>query len=148
MKVYAVRKIKFDSGHRVVGHEGKCQSNHGHEYWAHFYAESATGLDSIGRVVDFSILKDIIGKWIDNNWDHNMIIWKQDPNLGLLQQCEGIKKPFVVDFNPTAENLAKYLIETLCPLLLQGSGVSITKIQLFETSNCYVEVLRKEHNND
>jgi len=140
MQIKAIRKVKFDAGHRIVGHEGKCQNNHGHEYWAHFYAESNSSLDQLGRVIDFSIIKETIGQWIDDNWDHNMIIWEEDPNLPLLNQCIGTKKPFVLPFNPTAENLAIYLLKTICPKLLKSNCIKITKIKLYETSNCYVEV--------
>lgn len=139
MKTQAVRIIKFDAGHRVINHESKCRTLHGHEYHAHIYAES-DGLDSLGRVIDFSVLKEKIGGWIDLNWDHNMIIWEADPNLELLMQCDGLKSPFVTKFNPTAENLADHLLRYVCPSLLAGTGVAVTKIRLYETSNCYVEV--------
>lgn len=139
MKTNAVRIIKFDAGHRVVNHESKCRTLHGHEYHAHLFAQ-ADDLDSLGRVIDFSVIKEKIGSWIDEFWDHNLIIWENDPNLSLLQQCDGLKKPFVTKFNPTAENMAQYLINEICPTLLKGTGVKITKIRLYETSNCYVEV--------
>lgn len=139
MKTQAVRKCKFDAGHRVVNHESKCRTIHGHEYWAHIYAE-ADGLDSIGRVIDFSVIKEKVGGWLDEQWDHNFIVWENDPNLPLLQQCDGLKKPFVSKWNPTAENMAEYLLKEICPKVLDGTGVVVTKIKLFETTNCYVEV--------
>lgn len=136
MKTQAVRILKFDAGHRVVNHESKCRTLHGHEYKAEVFAEGE--LDSLGRVIDFSVIKQIIGSWIDEYLDHNMIIFNQDPDLHLLEQCSGLKKPFVVQFNPTAENLAKFIYMKGNDLLL-GTGVKITKIKLWETSNCYVE---------
>ena len=139
MKVKAIRKCKFDAGHRVVNHESKCRTLHGHEYWAHIYAEGDE-LDSIGRVIDFSEIKNKVGGWLDKYWDHNMIIWEKDPNLKYLLQCDGLKKPFVTTFNPTAENMAEYLIKEICPQVLVGTGIKVTKIKLFETTNCYVEV--------
>jgi len=63
------RKIEFDSGHRVLGHEGKCAHLHGHRYVAEITVESA-GLDSLGRVVDFSVIKEKVGKWVDENWEY------------------------------------------------------------------------------
>lgn len=138
LKTSAVRIIKFDSGHRVVNHESKCRTLHGHEYKAEIFAE-ADQLDSLGRVIDFSVIKDKIGNWIDIHWDHNMIIWDQDPNLELLKKCDGLKSPYVTSFNPTAENLAAYLL-TQSNILLNDFGVKVVKIKLWETSNCYVEV--------
>lgn len=138
MRTQAVRILKFDAGHRVVNHESKCKSLHGHEYKVEVFCE-ADNLDSLGRVIDFGVIKDLLGTWIDLHLDHTMIIWDQDPNLTLLLQCESEKPIFVVPFNPTAENLAELLFDRGNQLLL-NSEVSITKIKLWETSNCYVEV--------
>lgn len=136
--VEAIRILKFDAGHRVVNHESKCRTLHGHEYKAEIFA-SANGLDSLGRVIDFSEIKNKVGSWIDEHWDHALIIFKDDPNLPLLQQCEGLKPVFVFEKNPTAENMAEFLL-TKSNELLSGTGVKVTKIKLWETSNCYVEV--------
>lgn len=138
MKTSCVRIIKFDAGHRVVNHESKCRTLHGHEYKAEIYA-SADELDSLGRVIDFSVIKNVVGSWVDAHWDHNMIIWENDPNLVLLNQCDGLKLPYITTFNPTAENLAAFLL-TIANDLLEKTGVKVTKIRLWETSNCYVEV--------
>lgn len=139
MKVKAVRKLKFDSAHRVVGHEGKCANIHGHEYTLEVYAE-ASELDNIGRVVDFSVIKQKLGSWIDAHFDHTMIVSKTDPYLPFLLKCENSKPFFVCNFNPTAENIATYLIREICPNLFKDTGVKVTKLRLHETSNCYVEV--------
>lgn len=136
-KTSAVRIIKFDMGHRVVRHESKCRTLHGHEYKAEIYA-TADGLDDLGRIVDFGVIKEKVGGWIDLHWDHNMMIWKEDPNLPLLVRCDGLKKPFVTDFNPTAENIAKYLCNQ-ANALLSETGVKVCKVKLWETSNCFVE---------
>jgi 6-pyruvoyltetrahydropterin/6-carboxytetrahydropterin synthase len=144
--IECVRMVKFDAGHRVVNHESKCRTLHGHEYRAEIFARAAElghqldhQLDHLGRVIDFSVIKSKVGGWIEENWDHNMIVWSQDPNLALLNQCEGAKRPFVTDFNTTAENLATYLLKKSNEIL-HSDGVVVTKIKLWETQNCYVEV--------
>jgi 6-pyruvoyltetrahydropterin/6-carboxytetrahydropterin synthase len=139
--IEAVRIIKFDAGHRVVNHESKCATLHGHEYHVHIYA-SAKELDSLGRVIDFSVIKDRVGTWIDRNWDHTMIIWGGDPNLEHLKKCQGYKPIFISKWNPTAENMAQFLLDHVCPYVLQNTGVEVKKIRLYETSNCYVEVTK------
>lgn len=139
-RIFATRIIKFDAGHRVVNHESKCRTLHGHEYKAHIYAE-ASSLDGLGRVIDFGVIKEKIGTWIDDNWDHTMIMFKDDPDLEKIKSCDGVKPVFVLDVNPTAENMALYLLNEVCPKLLDGTGVSVTKIKLYETTNCYVEVI-------
>jgi 6-pyruvoyltetrahydropterin/6-carboxytetrahydropterin synthase len=138
MKIECVRILKFDAGHRVVNHESKCRTLHGHEYKAEVFC-FAKELDSLGRIVDFSVIKEKLGAWIDNNLDHNMIIFDEDPNLQWLEKCDGLKNPYVTPFNPTAENLAAHILD-IGNQLLKSSGVVISKIKLWETSNCYVEV--------
>lgn len=140
MTIKAIRKIHFCAGHRVLNHESKCANAHGHNYVAWFYAES-DGLDNIGRVIDFSVLKEKIGKWIDFHWDHTFLIYKEDIELLRCSQAlERNKTIFICEFNPTAENMADYLLRVVCPKVLHGTGVIVTKIELYETENCKVEV--------
>jgi len=136
----AIRKIQFCSGHRVLNHESKCANAHGHNYVAWFYAESNT-LDDIGRVIDFSVLKEKIGTWIDTHWDHTFIIYQEDIELIKIREVLQKNKPvYVTSFNPTAENMAEYLLRVVCPEQLKDTGVKVTKIELYETENCKVEV--------
>lgn len=165
------RKIGFDAGHRVVNHESKCAHLHGHRYTVEIYATQkleqppvaevlvmpkAEYLDDVGRVIDFSVLKERIGGWIDDAWDHGLILWAADPLLKDIKnmivatpevsegRCIGImQKYYEMPYNPTAENMAKYLLEEICPRLLGGTGVYVTKIRLWETPNCFAEAERK-----
>lgn len=140
MKTYCVRKIGFDAGHRVVNHESKCRTFHGHRYTAEIYAE-APELDKLGRVIDFSVIKYEIGGWIDKWWDHAMIIWDKDPDKELIMQLDGMKEPYLLPENPTAENMAAHLLllgnEIMADL---DNEIFISKVRLWETPNCYVEV--------
>lgn len=140
MKIEAVRKIHFSAGHRVFGHESKCSNLHGHNYvlWVHASAEE---LDVVGRVIDFSVLKEKVDTWIQLNWDHTFLSYELDSELLALEPLVKKNKPwFICSFNPTAENMAKYLFEAIIPELLKGTGVSVTKLVLYETENCKVEV--------
>lgn len=123
-----------------MNHESKCATPHGHNYYVHVYAE-ADQLDSLGRVIDFSVLKEKIGSWIEEQWDHNFLVFEKD--VELIKALTGVsrkKDPFVCPFNPTAENMALYLLKTVCPMQLQGTDVRVNKIVLYETENCYAEV--------
>ncbi len=136
----AVRKIHFCYGHRVMNHESKCATLHGHNAVVWIHAKPNVALDQLGRVVDFSVLKDKIGSWIDLNWDHTMIIYKEDKKtLDLIQQVEGPKKPFILETNPTAENMAHYLLHVVCPRELKNYDITVHKVTFYETENCYVE---------
>ena len=94
----------------------------------------------VRELIDFSVIKEKVGAWIDLEWDHAMIVWEKDPDLVHIEKCSGFKKPYVTKFNPTAENLAAFLLNTVCPNLLNGSGVKASRIVLWETPNCKVEV--------
>lgn len=130
------RKFHFCAGHRVLGHENKCRNAHGHNYVV-FVEAGADKLDPLGRVIDFSVLKDRIGTWLDENWDHGFVVYRQDADM--LQALTWLvdTKVAVVPFNPTAENMARYILEFVCPTVLRGTGVSAEKVTVWETENCY-----------
>lgn len=134
--ITCTRRVQFCAGHRVYKHESKCSNFHGHNYVALFEA-TCPSLDAIGRVIDFSVLKDKIGGWIDVFWDHGFIYWAQDREAGDALATLPNQKTFVMSNNPTAENMAKYLLNEICPELLGGTGVVITKVTIWETENCY-----------
>lgn len=129
------RRIQFCAGHRVAGHENKCRNLHGHNYVALFEAEAS--LDELGRVIDFSVLKERIGGWIDEHWDHGFVIGEEDQEaLDVIGQMPG-QKQYVLPMNPTAEWMADYLLYDVCPAVLEDTGVTVRKVILWETENCY-----------
>ena len=87
--ITAVRRLQFCAGHRVHLHESKCNNPHGHNYVIYLHAVADDNqLDSLGRVIDFGVLKQKIGSWIDEFWDHGFIYFIDDKEmvdlLGLL----------------------------------------------------------------
>ena len=131
------RKIEFDAGHRLMRHESKCQFIHGHRYCVRVYAKPLKTLDSIGRVVDFSILKQKLGGWIDEHFDHNMILNEEDTKLitSIRSVCKG-GSPYLLPYNPTAENIALYLLREICPKLFLADSIKVVQIRVDETPNC------------
>lgn len=122
-----------------MGHENKCATVHGHNYYVHLVAE-APQLDSIGRVIDFSVLKEKVGGWIDEHWDHTFLVCDQDKEvINALRTLPRKKEPYICPFNPTAEEMASYLLHEICPKLLKDTNVLITKVVIHETDNCYAE---------
>jgi len=133
--ISCTRRLHFCSGHRVVGHENKCANVHGHNYVVFIEAEAE--LDGIGRVIDFSVLKEKIGGWLDEFWDHTFIAYDaEDPELLRAIQKINNKLVYRLPANPTAENMAQYLLTVVCPLVLEGTGVTVTTIEIWETENC------------
>lgn len=130
------RRLEFDAGHRVYKHESKCNNIHGHRYVVEI--ECTGVLDSIGRVIDFSVIKSECGKWIDDNLDHGMLLCKDDPLVAVW--ANGFPnseqhKYWVMDKNPTAENIAEDLFG-IFNTLLNKHGVRVTAVVVHETPNC------------
>ena len=133
MTVTIARYHEIDCGHRVVGHEGKCRHLHGHRY--RFTFTCAGELDTIGRILDFSVIKSLLCEWLETSWDHRLLLWISDPNLEAIRMLEP-ESVVAVPFNPTAENLADYLLRVVGPELLIGTGVTLTSVTCQETAKC------------
>ena len=139
--ISAVRRVQFSAGHRLYGHEGRCAHLHGHNYVAFFHA-TADQLDAVGRVVDFRVLEARLGGWIERHWDHGFIYNRNDQQVQQALAAVPGQKAFALEGNPTAENLARYLLNVVGPQELAGTGVRLERVVLWETENCYVEVGR------
>ncbi len=121
-------------GHRVVGHESKCRHLHGHNYRIYFVC-SASELDPLGRVIDFSEIRDRLCMWLEEHWDHRMMIWSEDPLLPELQRLVP-GDLCIVPFNPTAEQIAIHLVSVVGPEQLKGSGITLLECRVEETRKC------------
>ena len=142
-----MRRIKFNAGHRLFGHEGKCAFFHGHNYTAEFHV-TARQTDAVGRIIDFSKLKQILKGWIDENWDHSFLLWDQDENgIEAIQKVEP-SRYFIMPYNPTAENMAQYLLDEVCPQLLTEYGVKAWKVAIWETEEACAEATLEHQNGD
>lgn len=126
-------------GHRVVGHENKCRHLHGHNYRIHFTC-TADSLDPLGRVIDFGVIKERLCLWLEQEWDHRMMVWSEDPLLEGLQRLAP-EDLVVVPFNPTAEQMAIYLTEHIGPRQLEGTGVRLVGVRIEETRKCSASYL-------
>lgn len=135
MKIEVVRYHDFSAGHRIVGHESKCQYLHGHNYRIHFTIQSQSGLDAIGRILDFSAIKTILCEWLEEHWDHKFLIWEKDPLLAGLASLSP-DSLVVLPFNPTAENMAHFLLK-MAPQLLPAH-LCLSKVVIEETRKCRV----------
>ena len=148
----AERYHDISCGHRVVGHENKCRHLHGHNYRVHFVC-TAANLDHIGRVIDFGVIKEKLCMWIENNWDHKFLAWEEDAVIGGALQAfrntnDGHSLIFGesivwTPFNPTAENMAKYLVEVIGPQQLAGTGVELIQCIIEETAKCSASFIKE-----
>ena len=123
------RELRFCYGHRLLNYDGKCRHLHGHNGRAVITLE-ADRLDALGMVVDFSAIKRVVSAWIDANLDHRMILHKDDPVLPYLKQ-QG-EPFFLMDVNPTAENIAKLIFE-----FVLAQGFPVVEVKLWETDDSF-----------
>ena len=133
MYITATRYHDICAGHRVYGHEGKCAHFHGHNYRIYF---TISGLqDDLGRVLDFSVIKEKLCNWLEQNWDHKFLLWENDPAIESFKKidAEGL---VVVPFNPTAENMAKYLVEQVGINELSDTNAELISVVVEETRKC------------
>ncbi len=136
--VAITRRLEFDAGHRVLGHEGMCACIHGHRYVAEITV-TAPALDQIDRVIDFGVIKKRVGEWINWRWDHNLLLNDQDPlwQLPNLVELNNGKVPFIFKGeNPTAEVIAKHLFG-ICESLLPE--LDVVSVRIYETPNCWAD---------
>lgn len=115
-----------------------CEHFHGHNYVADFFVEGENQ-DEVGRVVDFSELKRRVKGWIDEYWDHAFLISHEDDNARRALDMVEPSRYYVLPYNPTAENMAKYLLEEICPRVLDGSGAKAVSVRIWETQDSYAE---------
>lgn len=167
MSYTVIRSHEICAGHRVVGHESKCRHLHGHNYKFHFKVSPKhgcgkvvtrgklieDGLDSVGRVIDFSVVKTTLCQWLEDNWDHKFLYWEHDQlieslnkfvdtttmdNMSHRDQMDYLGSLVSLPFNPTAENLAAYMVNVIGPQLLDEHGVQLVECTIEETSKCHV----------
>ncbi|MBA3713574.1 MAG: 6-carboxytetrahydropterin synthase QueD [Pyrinomonadaceae bacterium] len=105
----------FSSAHQLRGYQGKCENLHGHNYRIEIFARGRE-LDNIGLLVDFGELKsaaDEIVQYLDHR------------NINELP-------PFDKELNPSAENLARYILEHVARRV-GDDRVQVYKVRCFET---------------
>jgi len=138
--ISAKRYHDISCGHRVYGHESKCAHLHGHNYRVTFTCASKSslnpeGLDEIGRVIDFGVIKSHLCMPMEEMWDHKFLVWQEDP---WAVELEAIDETIVIlPFNPTAEKMAEYLRRIFAPVqLAEFPDIICVSVLVEETAKC------------
>jgi 6-pyruvoyl-tetrahydropterin synthase len=127
-------KTKFAGAKRLTQYEGKCQNLHGYE---HIIEASFTAEEANGIVLDFYAAHAALNKWLYENWDHTVLLNKSDEKLGqFIAEYTG-QKIYYFDFEPTAENLAEYLLIKILPQILPNAKA--LSVKLYDNENSYVK---------
>ena len=124
-----VKHIDFCFGHRLVGYQGKCNQPHGHNGRVEIHLASET-LDDMGMVADFRDVRHTVEAWIEANLDHRMILRRDDPFIAAIEALG--QSAYVMDENPTTENLSKLLFE-----IVKDLGFPVVAVTLWETPDSY-----------
>lgn len=128
------RRVEFDAGHRVFGHQGKCRYPHGHRYVVETTVTSPD-LNELGMVVDFGDVKTICQRIVDF-YDHGFLVFKEDVELINAFGRLSDQKLVVTQFNPTAENIAQELLRLFQKAL---APLSVYRVRVYETPNCWAD---------
>ncbi len=102
--------VDFEAAHRLADYPGKCSRLHGHN-WRVEVTVAGPGLDGLGMLVDFRVLKQEVSRVIET-LDHYY-----------LNEIE----PFRT-VNPTAENIAAYVYRELAGRLPAGVTMKAAKV--------------------
>jgi len=105
----------FSSAHQLRGYRGKCENLHGHNYKVEIYARGRE-LNEAGLLVDFVELKDAADEVVQY-LDHR--------NINELP-------PFDAELNPSAENLARFILERVAARVTDARA-EVYKVRCFET---------------
>jgi 6-pyruvoyltetrahydropterin/6-carboxytetrahydropterin synthase len=111
--MYSVEvELHFSSAHNLRGYKGKCESLHGHNWKIVAVAENQK-LNKLGMVMDFHDLKAHLRAILDK-LDHKYLN----------------SVPYFKKFNPTSENIAKYIYD-----LLKRKVPGLKSITVWESHN-------------
>jgi 6-pyruvoyltetrahydropterin/6-carboxytetrahydropterin synthase len=141
---YITRKGSFDSGHRVMNERVKCFSIHGHT----FLYEITFGFNQvaeIGYALDFKEIKRVGCQWIEDVFDHGLILNPCDNEVIKAAQTTH-SKLWLMSLNgennycnPTVENIAKEIFLAMEVLFANRPHINVFQIRLGETLHCYTD---------
>lgn len=121
-------------GHRVPNHKSKCKNFHGHRYRIIVAVDdkiiTTKGSSDEGMVIDFTDLKEIMMKEINELLDHGFMIYIDDEHFNYFKKTE--LKIIPVGFIPTVENITKFIYQILKQSLEQ-KNIKLKYIEMYET---------------
>lgn len=139
--VQITRLVEFDAGHRIPYHKSKCRNVHGHRYKLIATVEgpiiSKPDQTDTGMVVDFGDLKRVMMRQVAEPWDHSFLVYAEDNEMMSALRMIPDHRTVVLNFVPTAENLAKEAYRLIDSELRSiDSQLRLISVELFETPNC------------
>ncbi len=128
------KEFRWEMGHRLTFHDGKCKNLHGHSY--KMMVEFDGEPDKNGMVVDYYEVKKIVEPIVDE-LDHSFVVYDKDTELiEILLKLKS--QMIIIPFESTAENLCQYFLKKIAEMKLPKNVFGI-KVRIFETENTYAE---------
>lgn len=136
MTIY--KEFKAEIAHKLSrSWTKKCQHIHGHSYRFGITIKGEK-LNDEGVIVDFGFLKQELAELIDL-WDHSFFIHDLDPLLKEPAFIEILKiqkqRLRICNFNPTAENMARYLLNFVDGFVKPYNGRKVERVEVWETAS-------------
>jgi 6-pyruvoyltetrahydropterin/6-carboxytetrahydropterin synthase len=119
-------EIEFDYAHRLSHYKGKCRNIHGHRGKAIVTVESCE-LNDEDIVIDFKVIKSSVKEWIDENWDHTLLLNSDDPFIDVFKQID-IRLYLFEGHDPTSEVMARKLY-----LVCHSMNIPVTRVAIKES---------------
>ena len=128
--------------HALWNYDGPCRNIHGHSYqlFVTVKGSASTDLNStkLGMVVDFSDLKRIVNERVVDIFDHSVVISSRasQPDIQRVEQM--FEKFYVVEYQPTCENLVTDMASRIKDAL-PGGNIVLFSLRLVETATSWAE---------
>ena len=139
--IRVTREFRFEMAHSLRNYDGPCKNIHGHSYKLYVTVIGKPSEDSSdpknGMVIDFSDLKKIIDENVIDYFDHSVIISSEAGNPELKKISEMFDKFYIVDYQPTCENLVNQIARIIKEKLPEK--IKLFSVRLRETANSYAE---------
>jgi 6-pyruvoyltetrahydropterin/6-carboxytetrahydropterin synthase len=122
----------FEAAHRLSNYNGKCSYLHGHNWKVDLEIKSSV-LNKQEMVFDFKNLKKALG-----GFDHKVLLKENSENQKI---SASLPKSWIkwLSFEPTAEQLAKYLCEKISKKL----GAECIVVKVWENEKSFGEFEKK-----
>ena len=140
-RIRITRNFTFEMAHALWNYDGPCRNIHGHSYQLFVTVTGETNTDpestKLGMVMDFSDLKKIVKKNVVDVYDHSVVINSKASQPEIKRVKQMFDKFYIVDFQPTCENLVLDMALRLMKVL--PANVSLYGVKLAETATSFAE---------
>ena len=140
-KIRVTKEFTFEMAHALWNYDGPCRNIHGHSYKLYVTVIGntleSTKSTKMGMVIDFTDLKEIVSRNIIDYFDHSVVISSRAGNPEINNVKQMFDKFYIVDYQPTCENLVTHMANMLKPKL--PARIELFSLKLCETATSYAE---------